>query len=250
MQPHNEYVHARQTATNFNVCKQSVDGIILLLQGKLLDGSIAPGQNGDATVDELKAYIRENLDWVASKMQTLKDFLEKHEPYNVLDYTTMNKNTFDTAKTQIDSFKTNLLAAIDSPSINNSTKLANLATVHVNNLAFISPVEYKDRLGRAVTVNDLLDASSYVLHDINPDTGVKLNYTDEQKRGRVEKYLTSFFRLYDYNYPSSIQSYMETLHLVAEYVSSNLQTMACDLLGKYIDENTEKIPALRRLWAL
>jgi hypothetical protein len=109
----------------------------------------------------------------------------------------------------------------------------------------IADVEMSRAEHDRVIVNDALDAISYLLNDIHPDTGVGTNLSKAQKKARVQQLLISigYTGIDDSEGYLTVTAYIESQ---IEVVNTNAQIQA---LADYVDANVVKLPLERRLWA-
>lgn len=109
----------------------------------------------------------------------------------------------------------------------------------------IADVEMSREEHDRVIVNDALDAISYILNDIHPDTGAGTNWNKATKKARVQQLLISI----GYTGIDDSEGYLT----VTDYITAQLAVMKTNAevqaLADYIDANVVKLPLERRLWA-
>ena len=124
-----------------------------------------------------------------------------------------------------------------------------LAQTLTNPTVNVSAVNYDKQTWYTNIINDLLDASSYVLHGITPEDGTPLSMTDTQKKERVRMYLNQIPQFIGLVSDPTLLTDCNDMKAKADYVLSHLDDTALNDLGTYIDTNVEKLPLLRRNWA-
>lgn len=241
MKEYHKRLHAFQTTRQYNNIVTSNDVALISLQNKSLDGD-----DLSATIDTLKVYVCDSCDTSVKNFLLLNQFMEKTESYDLTLYSNKSLPQIATDKISSDKFCSDLTLAIASPNIKDLTKLATI--VIANPIDYITPVVLETGYHYATMMNDWIDACAYCLHGINERDGTLHKLDDEQIKSYVRGCLSQFQNLSGYKYPFELSSDVDLMTNVKDYVLSRLDTEDFETLAKYIDDNVEKIPMLRRTW--
>lgn len=244
MKAHHEKAHAFQTVKEYNRAVTNIEFCKALLVDEDINGVVL-----DKPFEDLVSIIKNVADDCVLKFGKLNVFLNRCEQYALENHTNRSRQLVLGDKTTTDSFVVSLKDAVSAPQIKDKTKLSQLADSVVNPLDYLTPVQLETPYHYAVMMNDWLDASSYTMRGINQANGQPLAMDDKQKRAYVRGALGQFDNL-QYSWPVDIASDITKMWDVRNYVLANLDSTDLLVLAKHIDDNIEKLPLLRRLWAL
>lgn len=243
MKSHHEFFHAYETVKKYNYHYRNILGCLSFLKDQSTDGTVL-----NKTLAELKAIIVSTLQFIQADFPRIKVFINGHENYDLLIHSNRALNEIVADDIKILSFTPTAINAVSAANINNKAKLAAISMT--NPLISCSPVAMFPSMRYLGILNDLLDASSYVLHGINPDDGTVLPLTDDQKKARVVGYLNQFVNFITHPWPFEFQGEVTLMVTVKDYILSNLNSISLNDLGTYIDTNITKLPLIRRSWAI
>jgi hypothetical protein len=248
MKENHQFFHAHETTKHFNNIVTSIENCIALL----MDSTIG-GEQLNETLDNLKLWTEENCDSIFARFGLMSQFINEHKPYDLLRFS--NKAHFQILADKLasDQFTANLKVAIKSPAIKNKSKLGDISIQVVSPISYVAPVvlELGGGYQYCAIINDRHDAASYTLRGIHQNTGEPLiGWTDEQKRSEAKRFLGRIERLRDWKFPLELQD--DAAQMVSVYGSVMAMIDSEDVLvtADYIDANVEKLPLMRRSWAL
>jgi len=227
-----------------------VNGLDFLITYLLRNVSPADGTPLHTDLQALKAEIVEvGVSLKDIKAALLMFVTKRNITYDLSKYIDINATTLNTKLSVAETLLTKIATDISKVSVNTIDKIKTYASTVTNPTVNVSAVMYENAVKYANIVNDLLDASSYVLHNINPDDGTALGFTDEQKKERVRMYLNQIPLFIGKIVDSTLLTECNEMEAVADYVLIHLDDTALNDLGTYIDANVEKLPLMRRNWA-
>ena len=237
-----EFVHSRETVRHYNKVVVLGDGCLALLKDEDINGNPL-----DKTLENLKTDIHGNCQSILTTSTNIQAFLNGHDAYDLSAYTDRTQAEILAEKPSVDSFASNLEVAIEEPQIDSVVKLGQITAS--NPIDYAVPVKREESYHHAIILNDWLDASSYTLQNIDHRTGGAISLTKEQQKIQAWGMLNQFENLTT-SYPSEIQSYVNKMWAVRNYVLGELGTANLLDLAQYIDNNIPKLPLMRRLWAI
>lgn len=208
-------------------------------------------ETGEPIYTDVATLKTELANWGVSLKElktSIATFISKRQiTFDLSQYIDKNLIALNTDLATIDNFLTKTVTDIEK--LNTLAKIATAAATIINPTVNVSAVNYDTETHKTNSINSLLDASSYVLHDINPEDGTVLNWTDEQKKQRVQNYLNQIPLKMSYVREETLLADCMQMKSVADFVLANLDTVPLNDLGTYIDTNVAKLPLLRRNWA-
>jgi len=226
-----------------NLCILTVDVIVATMQGELVDGTPI-----STDIAELTLSIQNNLVSLLNMITGLIVFRSKRGLVHRLeDY--INK-TFDIIYVnEIPVIEAaGRLAEAEAVKATNFNALKNAAKKIENPFNLASPVAYETPYRYANICNDLLDAASYTLNNVNPSTGELYGLTDIEIRTKVKKVLQPFNYYASGWFPADIDD-VPLMQSVHDSVIADIDTVDLAILQNRIDSQIPKLPLIRRNWA-
>jgi len=238
--------HASELVKHYNWQVGRVDTSISLLIDQDADGYTL-----NETLEQLIAWINENCANMQAHMTSLVAFIDGWDIYDLTNYTNIDtqyiRNIANFLTVHADSLADDIL----NPSINSKNKLANLYNKYQNTMSYANPVVRSEEVIFANRVNIYIDAAAYTLRYINEADGSLFTLNDQQIKERVIALLEKAERLSMRVPLPSLQSDMDTMMAVSNYVMANIgNSIPFSDLADYIDANVDKTPLYRRRWAL
>ena len=248
MKKHHEFAHAFDTIRNFNKIVELGDLCLTLLENKYIDGELI---DPPETLEVLQGYIKKNCDRITVIDNNLTSYINGHPAFDLAAYTDKAQYTINTEKATVKTFSDTLSTSVLVPSITSLKKLTDISKTTSNPIIYAAPIQmYGTPQHWAITLNDLLDAASYVLRNINHNNGELTSYSEEQRRLMVRGFLIQFLNFGDMTYPKDLADEVKLMNDAADYVLGQLDATDLITIANYIDINVEKVPLMRRLWAI
>ena len=251
MKLHHEFVHAFDTTRYYNKVVQGLDACVAALAGEDVNGYPLLNDLGQSmTLTDLKATIQDYTAYILSKFSRVDIFVRGFDVYDLLEWTNKPRADLLADKITSDEFCDRLKTAVTDTRITNTTKLAALAEDHPSPLMYITPVQLITEFHYTIMLNDWLDASSYMLKGINPNTGEPATKTDKEKREYVKGCLNQFGNLTGYGFSNELRTEVTIMQEVRDQVMAVIDTSDLLEIAKLIDDNIPKLPLMRRIWAI
>lgn len=236
-----DFIIAKQLVDNFNRIVLTADGQLSLMIGKLQDGSFYTDD-----INVLREDIARCSTFILKTSDNLDVYKTKRQiSINLESYSSKDLVRYDNEKQTI--------KLVSIASNEEAIKAANFNVLTVKAVAFENPIElaspviYENSYSYANIINDLLDASSYVLRNINPETGDITTLTDEEIRQKVKSYLIQLSN-FIVSWPNDVTD-ADNMVDIADSVLADLSTISFETLAQRIVDNVPKLPLIRRNWA-
>lgn len=247
MKAHNQLHHAYDTTRHYNKTVTMTDASIAFLSDEDLGGYPL-----DKLFEDLKLDIVINCQKSKETFSNLETLIGGCQSYDLTEYTDKAQYQIINDKPIVDAFADTLLAAIELPQVKDKTKLADIAkSVESPLAAYLAPLQIDTANRHLIILNDWLDASSYTLRQINFNTGEPVSRTDEQIIAMVLGMLDQFENMTGFPGFSNEQK-IEAGYLtsIRDKVINDIFTVPFTEIADYIDANVEKVPQMRRVWAI
>jgi hypothetical protein len=235
------------TADHFVVDR--VEALLRLMQDLDGDGNPLLDDNGDPySVDQLKQFVID----IAQKIPIRKNGTDYFIANRLITfdlglYTSKSLQKVKDDMTGQDNHVINIRAEFNRA--NTKKKLRDLALANQNPFGYASPVNYDFAYQAANIINDFLDAASYVLRNIDFRNGNTTTLTDTEIKQQVSALLYQIPNYSGANFPADILDVQDMVD-AANYVLAHINDTALLTLADYIDANVEKLPLMRRNWAV
>lgn len=226
---------------SFNAVCSAVDNIIAASKDEDIFGNQL---NADVSI--LKETIaEENTNGVLGRNTAITSFLAGHNiEISLQNFTDRTISRYNTDRGLLEQKSKTINSAVEE--ITDIEVLKTEGAKHINNVIQSRPVKYGTAYRYANIINDLLDASSYILNGINPDNGMIF---DGDLKERVLMYLNQIPQFNLGVWPMDIDDVNDMVE-VANSVINDISTHDVLILAKRIDDNVPKLPLIRRNWAL
>jgi len=240
-----EKIIVKQLVDALNRINEELDS-----QGYLLSDYM-PGTNEPTGLDftDLKAVILSNTNLLVAIRDNINRFVTAYGWANISSaFQNQYHLTIADIQNALDELAIDYNTILQQvPDRQDKAALAAVAALMVSEVLELEPLEYDTQTLLLNASNDLLDAMSYVLQNINPATLEPLDWTTEQIKTKVNKYLSTFYG----NMSLSTHPEYVEMKVVADHVQAELPALVnlnkLANLGKYIDSVIPKVPLLRRV---
>lgn len=238
-----EIMHCYEVVRFWNNEVSRIDSSISLLIDENVDGVTL-----NETLEQLQTWIAANCNNIRIYLLRIVQFIQGWDSYDESQYTDLDYQTITNASNFINKHADDLEADIFGPSINSKAKLAQLYNKYSNALPLGNPVVRTDEIVAANRVNIYLDAAAHTLRGINESDGATLSLSDFAIRELTKRYLDKANRVAWLVPLPTLQSDMQHMVDVADYVLTDLYSGILTDLADYIDTNIPKTPIFRKLW--
>jgi len=236
-------MHCYEVVRHWNNEINTIDTSISLLIDQNLDGETL-----NETLEQLQAWIAANCNNIRIYLLKILQFIQGWDSYAESQYTDLDYQIIINANNFINKHADDLEQDIFGPAINNKAKLAQLYSKYSNALPLGNPVIRSDEVVAANRVNIYVDAAAHTLRGINEADGTSLGLSDFATRELTRRYLEKVNRIAWLTALPTLQSDMEHMVTVTNYVLTDLLSGSLTDLADYIDAQVPKIPLFRKLW--